>query len=658
MKKKYDIGILGVHGIGHQKEGDTYKNIVSPIIDDLKIIWEEDRTRHKIKYRNNSAEVRKGSERLIFEEVTWTPNYHKLPKNHIFWIFQNIPILALIWGIYRYKNAGDKNNFNYKNIIVSALLFLSASVLITAMVKLFIAFIALFYVLIILVIMLILPAIFYLSSLSPTRVVHGAVNNSIEIKDSIDKIKKKIYMMLEECEEVIIAAHSQGGYMAYKALTDIGHANKDSLKHISFYGVGSGITPILLMQKLKISKFFIFLSFIISIIGGVITLTLWIIAALERFNLIERFDTNISILVPVIASIITMFTFIIYYLLGKSKIKNFQIADDALNTIKLWEEYSAPEDLVGRSNLLFQKNSKIKSYVVPSAGYFILTHIKYFSNASIVLMIFSMSIVRQIYSRDEKTQKELSLLKDDILTWSEMVAKDKSVNHILVTIFGSIIIFFSLAYMKIYNDDSGLIILAILYIFPVIFFASLVMYLKGSRLEDIRMIFYYLSKNKKSIYLLISVQIMIICSIILIVESVFITNKLYTEWFFIFMHTLASAFLVGYISTTGLPAGGNILLKMLSGFFTVIFFLFFLGFYWSILTSVIMLIDIIYTFRVHYYLLGKTLNGTTIQEYKDYILNVYFQKKISKRLLSKAIISPLRVYIVTCTDIYKYYTNK
>lgn len=652
MKKKYDIGILGVHGIGHQKEGDTYKNIVYPIIDDLKNTWEEDRTRYEIKDRNNSAEVRKGSERLIFEEVTWTPNYHKLPKNHIFWILQNISVLALIWGIYRYKNTGEKNKFNYKNIIVSALLYLSVLVLIPAMVKIFIESIALFYVLIILAIILIFPAILYLSSLSPTRVVHGAVNNSNEIKDSIYKIKKKIYMMLEECEEVIIAAHSQGGYMVYKALADIGHENKNSLKHISFYGIGSGIIPILLMQKLKISKFFISLSFLVVIIGGSITLILWIIVALERFNLIKRFDTNISILVPVIASIITIFTFIIYYLLGKSRIKDFQIADDALNTIKIWEEYSAPEDMVGRSNLLFQKNSKIKSYMIPSAGYFILTHIKYFSNVSIVPKIFSMAIVGQIYSQHIETQEKLSLLKDHILTWSEMVVKDKSANHILVTMFGSIVTIFSLAYKNIYSDDFWLIFLAIPFVASLMFFGSLFLYPKGPRLEDIKRTFLYLSKNKKYIYLLISVQITAISSIILIAEFVFITNKMYTEKFFILIYILASIFLILYVSSIGLPAWGNIRLKILSGFFTVISFLFFLGFYWSILTSVIMLIDIIYTFRVHYYLLDKTLNGTTIREYRKYIRNTYNNK--SKNQFRKAISSLLRV----CMDIYKYYINK
>lgn len=662
MKKKYDIGILGVHGIGHQKEGDTYKNIVSPIIDDLKNTWEEDGTRYKIKYRNNSAEVRKGSERLIFEEVTWTPNYHKLPKNHIFWIFQNISILALIWGVYRYENKGNKNKFNYRNIIVSISLSLFLLISISLIIQLLIT-IDKFYILVILSIILIVFAVFcvfYLSSLSPSRIVHGAVNDSTEIKESIDKIKKKIYIMLEDCTEVIIAAHSQGGYMVYKALTDISRESEDSLKHVSFYGIGSGITPILLMQKLKISKIFISLSFSATIIGGISTLILWIIVALEKLNLIKRFDNNINISIPVILSILTIFAFSTYYLLGKNFIKKTQIVGESLNTIRFWEEYSAPEDIVGRSNLLFQKNSKIKTYMIPSDGYSIITHIKYFSDKSILPKIFTLSILGILYRRDSQYQKCLIYIKNNIFSWSNMAIKDKLTSNILVTIFGSVNIIILLIYKNKYNDDFWLLVLAIPFIAAIMFVVSLFFYSKGSKLKDLKSIYIYLVENKKNIYLSISIQIII--SIILIVKYTFIMDDLYAHNEVSFIYNLILIVPTFYATTIGLPSWDNFYKKVLFGGSSVIFFLFSLKNFLDGIILLIILIDIIYALYIHYVLVNKASDGATIQKYKNYVCNIYIYKNNSRKNLGSkkvvTIISPFKTFIGKCTDICKYYTHE
>ena len=143
MAKKYNHGILVVHGIGHPQKGETLEKQGKPIIDSIKSIIDshnsynsvsdiittlkdnenildneedlgngKDKKRKIIKaYEYNYSDIDGNKNSILVEEAHWSPPHKELNKlveeKHLEWGAKNIKILSLIAGFHR-KNT--KNN--------------------------------------------------------------------------------------------------------------------------------------------------------------------------------------------------------------------------------------------------------------------------------------------------------------------------------------------------------------------------------------------------------------------------------------------------------------------------------------------------------------------------------------------------------------------
>lgn len=143
MAKKYNHGILVVHGIGHPQKGETLEKQGKPIIDSIKSIIDshnsynsvsdiittlkdnenildneedlgnEEDKKQKITraYEYNYSDIDGNKNSILVEEAHWSPPHKELNKlveeEHLKWGAKNIKILSLIAGFHR-KNT--KNN--------------------------------------------------------------------------------------------------------------------------------------------------------------------------------------------------------------------------------------------------------------------------------------------------------------------------------------------------------------------------------------------------------------------------------------------------------------------------------------------------------------------------------------------------------------------
>lgn len=635
---KYDLGILGVHGIGHQKEGDTYKNILLPIINEITELCNNTGIEKYVYEKKDSAELEINSNRAILEEATWTPNYESLPKRHILWVLENISIFSLVWGVYKYNRKKDKNVFNYSNLVFSMLvtnfiiLIFGAPVLLFSINNTLIA--------IILIIGLIITIYIIIKKLylkSPTRLVHAAAVEDHEIQIAITKIEDKITDMLNKCKEIVVIAHSQGGYMTYRALLNIEKKNKSCLERVSFYGIGSGIAPILLMkQSKKILKYAIFFAFILMILSGILSyytgILFFIQYEISEYVSINRF-TLLSIALTCI--LVLLASFCAYHYLGKHLITNSQISSNQnLQNIKSWEEYSAPEDMVGRSNILFQKNSKISHHIVPIDGYSILTHLKYFIRNSIIPKRSTLPLIDSLLFSNSN---DLNDITKHILNWCRFVILDRSVNSKVSLTFGTVIISSSMVFWNKGTNNSWISLTLVLPVYAL--FCIILHYIfsiKRSILLDAKSLFYIIVDYEEQINILRGIQIFIVSlmSLIYVLLSCNFQN-IDSKSFLIFHCLLLPTAAILYIFSVGIPLYGFILIK----YFTTVIFIFYgiylfnisLSIHLNIIYIAIVLFTVLDTLisrYMHYHFVKITLKNEflkmkNLKKYKKFIRGTY-----------------------------------
>jgi membrane protein len=301
MAKKYNHGILVVHGIGHQRKGETLEEQGKPIIESIKNIIdshslynsesniitknEEDKNKQKIPkaYEYEYSDIEENKNSILVEEACWSPPQKELnelvEEEHLKWVLKNVKILSLITAFHR-NNTKNNVIIDFLNNIFYFIWSITKFIFLLGLT----GFIFNNFLLIIIVLIMVFfvfnkrfSLLLFLKNLSFTRpprvtsLINRVYNKYIEspsflVQIASDKksehrktyegiILKKIKRMSRKCEYISIISHSQGGFLTYEVLS-----NEEALRNVlniqSFYGVGSGLNPIKFMESLNLLKLF------------------------------------------------------------------------------------------------------------------------------------------------------------------------------------------------------------------------------------------------------------------------------------------------------------------------------------------------------------------------------------------------------------------
>lgn len=246
--KKYDLGVLFVHGIGDQKPGETLKSMYEPIKENFESnqnFYFKEVGFNKTDSRTAVISNNVSTKNIIFRESYWHgKTEEKAPQ-----VFSGFLIVLLL---------------KFLQFRVSSICFV-----------LFASFLFLIYtqgiidkinpnynpqipVLSILLTMLILFAIFLVACIyfPKVRNLHRQVKENSRGNDSEyrQKVLQDIIDISRESQDTLVVAHSMGGYLAYNSFLGKNSSDSEIDKNISprsinFVGIGSGLGPMTILEK-------------------------------------------------------------------------------------------------------------------------------------------------------------------------------------------------------------------------------------------------------------------------------------------------------------------------------------------------------------------------------------------------------------------------
>lgn len=246
--KKYDLGVLFVHGIGDQKPGETLKSMYEPIKEN----FESNQNFHFKEVACNKT----GSRTAVISNNVSTKNV----------IFRES---------YWHGKTGEKAPQVFPGFLTVLLLkFLQFRVSSICFV-LFVSFLFLIYtqgiidkinpnydpqipVLSILLTVLILFTIFLVACIYFPKVknLHRQVKENSRGYESEyrQKVLQDIIDISRESQDTLVVAHSMGGYLAYNSFFGKNYSDSEvdkniSLRSINFVGIGSGLGPMTILEK-------------------------------------------------------------------------------------------------------------------------------------------------------------------------------------------------------------------------------------------------------------------------------------------------------------------------------------------------------------------------------------------------------------------------
>lgn len=301
---EYDQAILFIHGIGDQKPGDTFKAMVNPLEEE----WKKDGLKVDV-LNNKSPKGHVGkkspliesdiqlsgaySKKIALREVYWHEEKsdfsttsskkkfrNKLKKiklmqkaareryfkyiSHKFWscLADNVLIILGVIQIFFLKLLQFRPS-TIALILVSAFLLSDFSSVnkisqddgyensIVAVYNSIHPFISILFG------AWVLFVIFYNSAMIGK--LYGQIKACSAGSDSekIDRVSSNIMNILNKSKNVLIVAHSMGGYLSYEALSrqsTVEHLESNSSKRVSLCGLGSGLGPMLVIKKYKESN--------------------------------------------------------------------------------------------------------------------------------------------------------------------------------------------------------------------------------------------------------------------------------------------------------------------------------------------------------------------------------------------------------------------
>lgn len=246
--KKYDLGVLFVHGIGDQKPGETLKSMYEPIKENFESnqnFYFKEVACNKTGSRTAVISNNVSTKNVIFRESYWHGKTgEKAPQ-----VFPGFLTVLLL---------------KFLQFRVSSICFV-----------LFVSFLFLIYtqgiidkinpnydpqipVLSILLTVLILFTIFLVACIYFPKVknLHRQVKENSRGYESEyrQKVLQDIIDISRESQDTLVVAHSMGGYLAYNSFFGKNSSDSEvdkniSLRSINFVGIGSGLGPMTILEK-------------------------------------------------------------------------------------------------------------------------------------------------------------------------------------------------------------------------------------------------------------------------------------------------------------------------------------------------------------------------------------------------------------------------
>ena len=468
--KKYDLGVLFVHGIGTQKPGDTFNAMYNTIEQEFSL--RRDISLNVLSSTNHSEVVSVShankSKNILFKESHWnglgTSSNHKnimrgggLQENllgflkacmYLLYVFSNIVL-----------HGGWRVIFGF--IILFSFIPQIKPLSADAQQILSVLGSLIFYVII-----LILPIILYIMVLkfqggvykAPSikfghliKIWYQQIDDAVRCGYSkkgeiyIQRVREDFEGLLNESSRVLVLAHSMGGFLAYEALkrSDPKLVQKNI---VYFNGVGSGLGPVEILRRglfkkssSKLSNPWILFAgdMVMLLLFASLTLLSSLVVCINFMNSITG-QKNEFLMSLNIFSIVVIALFVCYRIYRKFTAGLYSIKP--VNEIS-WKEYTHFADFVGNT-LTYIYGDGIQKYKYFSSGRFYHFHIvpTYFVSGSILVksvcddvldILFGISGRRGAYYKVRRLWVSLSIASSlsMVLSWIIMFPPRLVLSH-------------------------------------------------------------------------------------------------------------------------------------------------------------------------------------------------------------------------------------
>lgn len=442
-----DQGILVIHGVGNQKEGETLQKFGGSLRDRAlrysgsELLYgtdEEIRSGDK-----KEIKVSLGSEskydNLYIREVHWAKNYGKKLKNKTLWVLFRMHLIALLLFFDIRDEKFIKNPLNNKYILGVVYRFYARFLTLVALVVFTFSISRwLFMISILLGIGLVVGLILFIEKskwnlsndvrVAISDVQGAAFLESNEKEGILKEIDKGVKKFPRSVRDITIVAHSQGGYLTHQYLVSKNYNLPKKIKH--FVGVGSGLGAIHIISltqgvKNLLISWFIFIviaiiflfhsifvwnfleNIFIYIYNSIYYLGWFILSGDPNFRgglymifidlmvYLLRLDLG-NVLILIIFSLIL---FIHIVEIKKYWYKNIEKIPENIT----WEEYSSARDIVGRvTPIIAWGVPSLMPKVVGLLGWPLSVHTKYFNDSSVMPSV----LISRLYGEGEVDKYE------------------------------------------------------------------------------------------------------------------------------------------------------------------------------------------------------------------------------------------------------------
>lgn len=445
--KKYDLGVLFVHGIRLQKPGDTFEEMYEPIKEEIR----ENKEILFIELNKSIAEaecavVTKGPQsqnkrtNVIFRESNWNGlggnssiptgkwEYGKGALKAILYIIHALASVVLfgklriILGIIIAASMVIQydvfnKSFNYAGEIYRYLKGCCHvdTILIAALVAVTFFLLWKFWGIFLKVINLIMSGEILhlirckiLSFKDILIILYQQINNvvtygyTLGANNYISQVTEDISDLRDESKKVMIIAHSMGGFLTHEALKSFISITPNT---IYFNGVGSGLGPVTILRnrllgKLELNKKYTTAWRVFSVVTISLGLfSFWYIRSIYEIAtyliLTLRGD---SINFPICAVIAPLLIIVFKAFLFISKRRVFEGQDNNFLQGVSWKEYAHFTDFIGNSaTYVYGNHVELYRFMSSGRGFPIHVMPAYFNKGSIVLKSICDDILDILY---------------------------------------------------------------------------------------------------------------------------------------------------------------------------------------------------------------------------------------------------------------------
>jgi hypothetical protein len=299
-----DLGLMFVHGIGNQKAGRVMHGMARPCIDAMAVLcqpsgYEVHESRQLIPFGVAATEPRvvelqlRGADTtrtVLVAEAIWSDAFPR-PNlwSNVVWLLRSLPAVVLLLAPdHRDAAVLDDDSAPNRSLLRLGVMVRQALRLDRWLVAPETQFLLrLAYRLAIGLLLVSLPALLFRAypvlgalALAAVAVYLGhranvvghvvvAASRPAALQKMTDAVRDQLTWLEARCHEVVVVAHSQGGFVCHHVLVE-----RESAPHkvSQFIGVGSGLRPIWLLQQMQDRTIATaaWLMFLASIVGTVI----------------------------------------------------------------------------------------------------------------------------------------------------------------------------------------------------------------------------------------------------------------------------------------------------------------------------------------------------------------------------------------------------